>query len=328
MRFITLLLTWLLFSAAPLQAQMFMGVASTINTLSVSLDGIRLGMTQDAFMLIRPQCSDIWYQNEQRTVTVDSITFDGITAITFYFAREGQRPLYEFVVEFDDQAMREDAAFDMLGPANFPGQANQWVINHQDSLITLAWAYDNMLVVAANLPDTEWQESDFFQIPSGFSAAGHLPQPTNWPLDEKQRFQNSLRKQINARENGFEAIRGKPLETNPAYMRCLQPVSIAQSASVFRGDNGKWWLSNNLIEGLGQDEATTWTTEMKNMISTTKGEMYVFVPAAARKVIGLQTSVWDIVDLQGNKTGFQLGLTTYEWGDEGLWNIDLMIVEP
>jgi hypothetical protein len=318
-------LAWLAMALVPGQPQF--SVAETIHTVTNNLDGITLGISEKEVLANSTKTITIDRSRGFRTEAIDSINQSGLSNITYFFDAEGNAPLYEFIVEFADDRIRREAAFEMLGPANYPGEADQWVIDINDSTATIAWAFDNKLVVATNLAGTEWVGSDLFKLPKNFNPFSHIAFPTTWPGAEHSRFFASLGKQISAKANGFQSIRGKALETNPAYLRCMLPVSVAKSATVFQGDNGKWWICNNLVEGLDPDNAANWAIDLGGLFGEYVPEDFKLVPGQPKKVIGLHSETWDVLDENGKDTGLQIGLICYEWGDEGLWNVDMLVMQ-
>lgn len=318
-------LAWLAMALLPGQPQF--NVSETIHTVTDNLDGITLGISEKDLLANRSQGFSIDRSRGFRTEIVDSINQSGLSNITYFFDADGNLPLYEFIVEFADDRIRKEAAFEMLGPANYPGEADQWILNANDSVMTIAWAYDNKLVVASNLPGSEWVGADLFKLPEGYIPFSNLPFPTTWPEEEQDRFFTSLSKQLSANANGFQSIKGNPLETNPAYLRCILPVSVAKSASIFQGDNGKWWVSNNLVEGLDPENAVNWALDLGGLFGDYVPEGFKLVPNQPRKVIGLHAEIWDVLDETGKNTGLQIGLVCYPWGDEGLWNVDMLLLK-
>ncbi len=324
-RFMNFPLTWLVMALLPGQPQI--NVSETINIVATNLDGVTIGLSEKELLSNTTKNLYIDRSRGFRTEAIDSINQAGLANITYFFDADGNLPLYEFVVEFSDDRIRREAAFEMLGPANYPGESDQWILSMNDSTMVIAWAFDNKLVVASNLPGTEWEGSDLFKLPTNFTPFAHLAFPTTWPENEHNRFFASISKQISAKANGFQSIRGKPLETNPAYLRCMLPVSVAKSSTILLGDNGKYWICNNLVDGLNADDAVNWALDLGGLFKEYVPEDFKLVRTQPKKVIGLHAEIWDILDESGKDTGLQVGVICYEWGDEGLWNVDMLVMQ-
>ncbi|MBU6342393.1 MAG: hypothetical protein KGS48_12925 [Bacteroidetes bacterium] len=325
MRFMLFPLAWMAMAFMPGQPQF--SVSQTIHTVASNMDGITMGVSEKEVLANKPQITAIDRSRGFRIEAVDSINQSGLNNITYFFDADGNAPLYEFILEFSDDRVRRDAAFEMLGPSNYPGESDQWILSMNEKVLTIAWAYDNKLVVASNLPGSEWEGSDMFKLPENQKMYAHLSFPTSWPLEEQARFFGSLGKQIDAHGDEFHSIKGKSLETNPAYRRCLAPLSVAKSASLFQGDNGKWWICNNLVDGLDPDYAANWALELGGLFKEYLPDDYSLEPGNAQKVIGLNAETWHVLDENKLKTGLKLAVVCYPWGDEGLWNVDLLVMQ-
>lgn len=76
-----------------------------------------------------------------------------IKAVTYYFDKEGNIPLYELIIEYNDEKTRDMVADKLFGK---PNSGDQWKIIKKSGLEIRAWKFITKLVVVAVLPNTEW----------------------------------------------------------------------------------------------------------------------------------------------------------------------------
>lgn len=259
-----------------------------------------------------------------RYEVVETVGKDGLKGITFYFDADGDKMLYEFIVEFADEAVRVEACDKMFGPANYPDRPDHWIVGAQDNIVSLVWAFDNKIVIAANLPGTEWDGDAMFTIPEGFETNEHLPPPMEWPKEEIQRLMKSLEEQIDARANGFEKIRG---EETDGFYACMLPLAAAEAASILKDDNDKWVISNTFVSGATLENAVSWKMSMESLLELDDMAKYHLSSADNKQGFGTTIRCWNVMNKDASPVGLQVGLLHYEWGAEGLWNVDVLLMQ-
>ncbi|MCR9170969.1 MAG: hypothetical protein NXI10_00640 [bacterium] len=89
-----------------------------------------------------------------RWVYLESIEDEKMTDIVYYFDKDGDQPLYEMIFIYKDTVARNEAADKLLGA---PNDGEEWRIVQEPYTLT-AWKYKNKLVMAALIPNTEWDE--------------------------------------------------------------------------------------------------------------------------------------------------------------------------
>jgi len=75
----------------------------------------------------------------------------------YYFDNEGDKPLYEVIVVYKSEELRDAAAAQLLGPPNFEN-GKEWRFEQKKGYEIRAWKFKNKLIVTALIPGTEWYD--------------------------------------------------------------------------------------------------------------------------------------------------------------------------
>jgi hypothetical protein len=296
-----------------------------IAVLGETLGSAQLGASEASLYQLKPALPAPDSLAGFRHETVEKVGKDGITDITYYFDAEGERPLYEIIIEFSSAQLRAEAAEMMFGPANHPERPDYWIAGANENIVSLIWAFDSKIAIAANLPGTEWDGDPMFSIPEGFQQAKNLAPPMDWPAEEQQRFYESLEKLIDAGLAKFEKIRGE--ETDGYYMSTL-PLAGAQTANIFQDDKGKWVSGNTFISGANRVDAVNWQLSMESLLELDGVTKYRLSSDLNREGFGGTVRTWIVKDRKTlQPTGLRVGLVHYEWGAENLWNVDVLVMQ-
>lgn len=296
-----------------------------IAVLGETLGSAQLGATEASLYQLKPALPAPDSLMGFRREAVEKINKDGITGITYYFDGDGERPLYEIIIEFASEQLRTEAAEMMFGPANYPDRPDHWIAGAHENVVSLIWAFNSKIVIAANLPGTEWDGDAMFNIPEGFQQAKNLAPPMEWPAEEQKRFHESLEQLIEAGLSNFEKIRGA--ETDGFYTSQL-PLAGAQSANIFQDDKGKWVAGNTFISGANRVDAVNWQLSMESLLELDGVTKYRLSSDLNREAFGGTVRTWIVKDRKTlQPTGLRVGLVHYEWGAENLWNVDVLVMQ-
>jgi len=77
-----------------------------------------------------------------------------IKELTLYFDNEGDRRLYEYIIEYSNVQARDAFTESVYGE---PNQDGEWEWNMEDGYTARAWTFMNKLVIAFAFPGTEWE---------------------------------------------------------------------------------------------------------------------------------------------------------------------------
>ena len=124
------------------------------NLMPKSLKEFRFGMPLEKFQAEHPQ----WKPTDDmsfRIVFEIPNPVPGIKELTLYFDADGEKPLYELIIEFSEKSKKETFVSKKYGQ---PNNGREWKWNLPDGLKSRAWTFDNTIVVTVLYPGTEHGE--------------------------------------------------------------------------------------------------------------------------------------------------------------------------
>ncbi|AGC78570.1 hypothetical protein LX97_02665 [Nonlabens dokdonensis] len=77
-----------------------------------------------------------------------------IPMITYYFDNKENKPLYEIILNYQNEKQAQNAATLLFGQPNY--NQTEWRTNIQGFPNIWSWVYKNKLVVVAKIPGSEW----------------------------------------------------------------------------------------------------------------------------------------------------------------------------
>ena len=90
-----------------------------------------------------------------RIVYTQKVDRRNVKDIIYYFDADGDQPLYEVIVSYNDEETPRVIAERRFGAPNY--KQEEWRFRYKDHDIW-CWVYNNKIVIAAKVPDTEWYE--------------------------------------------------------------------------------------------------------------------------------------------------------------------------
>jgi hypothetical protein len=103
----------------------------------------------------------------------------GLQTVTFTYDTNDEQPLYEIIYEFEsaDTLLEMSKGFDAPDSPRHPTEKNTWLLNvDQNNVTYLLWIYENKVIIAANLPKTEFEDASMFKLPKDFVEQFHVAQ--------------------------------------------------------------------------------------------------------------------------------------------------------
>ncbi len=114
-----------------------------------------IGMTQADFLKSHTRDIDISDVVDFRTQITETFAEGDIKEVTYYFDKDGNKPLYEYIIEFKDGIDVNEIAKSKLGEPN--SEDTKWLFDSRKGYKIKAWTFKQKIVLAANLKDTEWE---------------------------------------------------------------------------------------------------------------------------------------------------------------------------
>ena len=116
------------------------------------------GMTLQAFEDANDQAAqNPLDMGDFRVVMIENMPASNtvIESVVYYFDNEGNRPLYEYIINYHNTAARDAWAEKNLGPKNHK-EGKEWLFKATAGYEVNAWVFKNKLVFAAAIAGSEW----------------------------------------------------------------------------------------------------------------------------------------------------------------------------
>lgn len=133
----------------------FKKVHSTDNYLPAGFEGLEFGMSKAEVLNLRPAMKPQDQNFEFRSVYLEAKPATNIESAVYYFDAEGKEPFYELIIVYPDMTARDAAAEALFGA---PNKGGEWYFENKGSYPIKAWVFNEKLIVAALVPQTEWWE--------------------------------------------------------------------------------------------------------------------------------------------------------------------------
>lgn len=238
---------------------------------------------------------------------VETVEKDGLKSVTYYFDGDGDKPLYESIIEFSSAEIRDAVAEKLFGKPNHPTEPNRWILGVQDGVVSIGWSFGQKFVIAANLPGSEWTGDAQFEIPKGFEMHKNLPPLNEWPAEERIRFFQDFELQIEAATSNFEKIKG--VATEGGFVS-KQPLGMAESSIIVVNASGKLELHNRLTSDMDIEKAVDWQASLSKLFEETTPTRYRLKRGNFKTLLGRTAGIWNVSDKNGKQTGVQVGLVS------------------
>lgn len=120
--------------------------------------GLYLGLSQEEFQKIRPNAEENSDGYDFRTIFVDDAFSERFMNVIYYFDKDGDKPLYEFIMILNPSLDADELAKEHFGLPNYQDKEWRFPPVQTDLPFTLAaWTYKNKIVIAATMINTEWE---------------------------------------------------------------------------------------------------------------------------------------------------------------------------
>ncbi|MFK7948041.1 MAG: hypothetical protein AB8G11_10640 [Saprospiraceae bacterium] len=121
--------------------------------------GLYLGLSQKEFQAIRPNAEENSDGYDFRTIFVDEAFSERFMNVIYYFDNDGEKPLYELILIVNPNINADKLAKEHFGLPNYQDKEWRFPSVQTDLPFTLAvWTYNNKIIIAATMKDTEWEK--------------------------------------------------------------------------------------------------------------------------------------------------------------------------
>jgi len=254
---------------------------------------------------------------------------NGLKDLTFYFDKENHQPLYEVIMEFDNADTLEALCIMDLGPSNHPTLVEHWIMNlNREGLAFILWRFENKLVMAANLPDTEFADDYIFQFDQAFIEAflnnntegGSNPadQVSDGEMPPDQVLTQTLNQYITSAITDFEDLKGDPVEGKKDSYFALLP--FGENTVIRKTASNAWRLETRLVLNQELEAARADYQSFIKQIQGLEALEYRLNKKSEYTTNTGNTYLWEVQNMDGDAIGVILKLQLFAAG-KGLYSI-------
>jgi hypothetical protein len=306
---------------------------NTVNGYSKELATIfqsnfKLKMTSDSLQYLFSEVKSVKNTPDFRNEFTVPVNKNGFKEVTFYGIKNGTKGVYEVIFEFENADTLMRLAEMMFSNVNHPSLENHWVLNiapKMDNglyLVSLAWVYENRMILAINLPDSEWEKEENFQFTDAFVDA-YLKQEGLSPVNNKpveESTDNTENEATSLAVNNLIAAALKDFEDNKTDLmpnkkeeyNAASLVTMGQDQAVIRKNAaGNWRLEVRFPVYESSDKAKEAFENTLTFYQKLEGLEYRLVKKSDLATANGRTYIWDIQTMDDQPTGVILKWQTY-----------------
>ena len=250
------------------------------------------------------------------------INKNGAKGVSLVCDKDGNKPLYEIIFEFDNADSTRQLAEMMFGTPSHPVLDNHWVLGiGENNAVSLAWTYENKLIIATNLPDSEFADDDDFKLSEEFIKKfnGEEDKPVDKPVentDDKTTDNEATSLTVNnliaAAAKDFEDFKTEPIANKKEEFNAEKYVTMGQDQAVIRKSAaGNWRLEIRFPTYATSEDVKTAFENTLTFYQTLEGLEYRLVKKSDLSTANGRTYIWDIQTLDDASTGIILKWQSY-----------------
>lgn len=239
---------------------------------------------------------------------------NGTKEVTFVCDKDDNKPVYEVIFEFENEDSTRRLAEMMFGAPNHPTLDNHWVLGVGDNnAVSLAWTFNNKMVIASNLPNTELEDAEEFKLPEEFIKK--FNGTDNTPADEaadNEATSLSINKLIAEATNDFEDFKTELMPNKKEEYNAAAYVTLGQDQAIVRKNAaGNWRLEVRFTPYATSEEVKEVFEKTLTFYQTLEGLEYRLVKKSDLSTANGRTYIWDIQTLDDQSTCIILKWQSY-----------------
>lgn len=282
--------------------------------------GIKIGMPADSIPFLLPKAK---LQREGFDFKEEYLlpsNENGLEEVTFVCDKDGDKPLYEVIFEFDNADSTRKLTEMMFGAPNHPVLDDYWVIAiNGKNAVSLIWTFNNKLVIACNLAGTEMEDSEDFMLSDEFIAAFNgtenttpANENTSVDTDDNEATSLAVNNLIVAAANDFDAFKTELMPNKAADYNAANYVQMGQEQAIVRKNAaGNWRLEVRFAAYNSSTEALNVLENTINFYQSLEGLEYRLVKKSDLSTSNGRTYIWDIQTMDDESTGIILKWQSY-----------------
>ena len=282
--------------------------------------GIKITMPADSIPLLLPdavlQSNGLDFREEYLIMGGEK----GLKEVTLVCDKDGDKPLYEVIFEFENADSTQKLAELMFGAPNHPTLDNYWVISVvAKEMVFLAWTFNNKLVLACNLAGTEFEDFEDFMLSDEYIAkfngtenTEETSNSTNSETDDNEATSLAINNLLTAAVNDFDAFKTELMPYKTEEYNAAAYVALGQEQAVVRKNAaGNWRLEVRFTPYATSEEAKQVLDNTVTFYQTLEGLEYRLVKKSDLSTANGRTYIWDIQTMDDQSTGIILKWQSY-----------------
>lgn len=286
---------------------------------------IKLKTSSDDLVNIFPEAKLDKKSPDFRDEYALSVNKNGLKQVQFYTTKKDAKILYEVILEFENADTLLRFAEKIFPDLNHPSLDNHWILNIGEKqsngiyAVSMAWVYENRLIIGGNLPDSELEDDGSFQLPDDFVTA-YLKNIKDTKKAEENKDETSDNEATSLTINNLIADAVKDFEDKKTDLmpnkkeeyNAASFVTLGQEQAVIRKNAaGNWRLEVRFPSYASADEAKKTLDETITFYQTLEGLEYRLVKKSDLTTANGRTYIWDIQSLDDQSTGVILKWQSY-----------------
>jgi hypothetical protein len=293
--------------------------ANEINNIFES--GLRMSMTGDSIQIVLPDAQKLEESVDFRDEYLLKYNKNGLKEVTFICDKDENKPIYESIFEFDNVDSTRQLAEMMFGKPSHPTLDDHWVIGISPKteggkhVISLAWVYENKLIVATNFPNTEFEGEPDFELSEDFIEKwmnrGMVPINGDEPNAEEV-YTYELNENIAHALNNFEEAKGDAIPNKKEEYNAAKPLNGADQTIIRKNAAGNWRLEARFTTQSTMDDANlVYENQLKTYLAI-EGLDYRLVKKSNLESANGKSYIWDVQTLDDVSTGVIMKLQLFK----------------
>ena len=247
---------------------------------------------------------------------------NGAKNVTFVCDKDGNKPIYEVIFEFENPDSTRQLAELMFGAPSHPVLDDHWVLGAGNNAVSLAWTFGNKLIIATNLPETEFENDEDFKLSEEFIKkfnGGGDDSPVEKPVentDDKTADNEAtsllVNNLISEAIKDFEDYKTDPVANKKEEFNASKYVTMGQEQAIIRKNAaGNWRLEVRYPSYTTSEDVKTAFENTLTFYQTLEGLEYRLVKKSDLSTANGRTYIWDIQTLDDASTGIILKWQSY-----------------
>ncbi len=247
---------------------------------------------------------------------------NGVKQVDFIFDKDGDKPLYEMIFEFDNADSTRRLVEMMFGQPNHPSLEDYWVLaKDEKGIVPMIWLFENKMITAVNLPGTEFETDPNFQMPEGFKPKIEKKSADEKPEDNSEAHVEvistlEMNTFIGEAVSDFEGAKGDAISGKTDQFNSNIAFNGAEQTIIRKNTADKWRMEARFPAILDFADAQTFFESQLTAVQNLEGLEYRLVKKSYMATKNGRTYIWDVQSLDDQPLNVIVKLQLYPTSDK------------